>query len=306
MRSTKITHMRLQLVNISFKFGLSASNPNPKSAIFKPFQRIIKNGRETGYISHIFLNIYDKSSTFSEYEIDNADQLVISEEFQSQVPPEYIKVFGCICYTKGKKILFYPSFSTSYLTKFKDRDKPERHMEHLTIDHLSLEPSLGKWHITHSNGHIKDLKIRKIDDNTIYWFGMSLSSEVELEQVYQNNPFDYLCPISDAERRIQDIASSLKYRDENLITAPTIDKYINKDSFYHFEFYIKIDSSTPSKKLGIFHIPDSCILHSPISEKILWISYEMDIPKFNGKLIIVATKISGKLTDNVIFSVSSD
>lgn len=148
--------MRLQFVNVSFKFGLSASNPNHKSVIFKPFQRIIKTGRETGYISHIFLNTYDKSSTFSENEIDNANQLVISEEFQSQILPEYIKVLGCICYTKGMKILFYPSFATSYLTKFKGRDKPEMHMENITIDHLSLEPSLGKWHMTHSDGHIMD------------------------------------------------------------------------------------------------------------------------------------------------------
>lgn len=298
--------MRLQFVNINFKFGLSASNPNRKSVIFKPFNRIITSGGETGYLSHIFLNTHDKSSTFSRDELDNVNEFVISEEFQSQIPPEYIKVFGCICYTKGKKILFYPSFATSYLTKFKDRDKPEMHMKNITIDHLSLEPSLGKWHITHLDRHIRDLKIRKVDDNTIYWFGISLSPEVELEQVYQNNPFDYLCPVSDAERRIQDIASSLKYRDEHLITAPAIDKYSNKDSFYHFDFYIKIDSSITSRKLGIFHIPDPCILHIPISEKIPWVSYEIDIPKFNGKLIIVATKVSGKLTDNVIFTLCSN
>jgi hypothetical protein len=298
--------MRLQLVNINFKFGFSASNPNRKSVIFKPFNRIITNGGETGFLSHIFLNTHNKSSTFSIEELDNVNEFVISEEFQSKIPPEYIKVFGCICYTNGKKILFYPSFATSYLTKFKDRDKPEMHMENITIDHLSLEHSLGKWHITHLDGHIRDLKIHKVDDNTIYWFGMSLSSEVELEQVYQNNPFGYLCPVSDAERRIQDIELSLKYRDQHLITAPSLDKYSNKDSFYHFDFYIKIDSSIPSKKLGIFHIPDPCILDISISEKIPWISYEIDSPNFSGKLIIVATKISGKLTDNVIFTFCSN
>lgn len=292
--------MRLQIVNIDVDVGLPTFNLNEKSVIFRPFQRIIKKGRETGYISYIFLNTHAKSLTCSKNEVDNIGDFLLSEEFQARIPPEDIKVLGCICYTKGKKILFYPSYATSYLTKFKDRDKPERHEENISIDHFSLEPSFEKWHITHSKGHFKGLKTLKIDGNIINWFGLSINSEVELEQAYRNNPFNYLCRVSDAERRIQDIASSLKYRDDCLITAPIIDEYSNKDSFYHFEFYIKIDSSIPSKEPGILAIPNQRDLQIPVSEKMKTIIYEIDIHNFKGKLKIVATKMAGKLKDNVL------
>lgn len=301
--NNNITHMRLQVVNISFKYGLPIFNPNEeKSVIFRPFQRIIKNGKETGYISYIFLNTFDNSRSYAENEIDLMNEFTISQEFQAQTFPEKTKVLGCICHTKGNKILFYPSFPTSYLTKFKDRNKPERHIENITIDHFSLEPSFEKWHITHLDGHFKNLKTHKIDDNIIHWFSMSIDSKVELEQVYQLNTFAYCCKVSDAERRIQDIASAVKNYGQDLITAPISDKYDKDNSFYHFDFYIKVDSSIESKKLGIFHIPSSCILNMSESETIQWTSNEMDVPKFYGKLVIVATKMTGKLTDNVILT----
>jgi len=296
------TQKRLQLVTISFKYGLPTFNPNEKSVIFKPFQRITEHGKETGYISHLFLNTCDKNRIDTGNEIDSISKLLMSEEFETKIPLDDIKVLGCICYTKGKKILFYPSFATTYLTKFKNRDRPELHMENINIDHFSLEPSSEKWHITYPGGHIKDLKTCKIENDLIYWFGMSINSEVKLEQVYRYNTFAYLCPLSDAERRIQDIESSLKYRDEHLITPPIGDKYNNKDFFYHFEFYVKIDSSIAPKKLGISHLPSSSLLNIQMSETIQFISYEIDIPKFKGQLVLVATKITGKLTDNVILS----
>lgn len=303
LRNTIIIHMsRLQLVNIEFKLGLSTSNPNDDSVIFKPFKRIIESGKETGHVSYMFLNTDDENGVSVENEICTIDELLKSEEFQAKIPPDKIKVLGCICHTKGGQILFYPSFTTSYFTKFKNRDQPERHIEKINIDHFSLEPSFKKWHITHPGGHIKDLKTCKIEDNLTYWFGMSINSEVKLEQVYRNNTFAYLCPLSDAERRIQDIESSLKYRDEHLITPPIGDKYNKEDSFYHFEFYIKKDSSIEDKKIDPFHLPGSSILYIQMSEECQYFCYDIDIPKFKGKLVLVAAKITGILTDDIILN----
>ena len=274
------------------------------SMIFKPFNRITEEGKETGSISYILLNTHTKSSTFSENEFANIDKVLLSEKFQSQLPTENMKVLGCICYTKGKQILFYPSYPTNFFSKFKDRNKPEKHMENISIDHLTLEPSFDKWHVTHSKGHFFGLKTHKINGNVINWFGMSINSDVKLEQAYQYNIFHYLSPVSDAERRIQDIEASLKSRDDCLITAPIIDENNNKDSFYHFEFYIKIDSSIPSKIPGVLAVPTLVDLQIPISGKMMWVTYEIDIPNFRGKVGIVATKIAGKLKDDVLFRTS--
>lgn len=239
------------------------------------------------------MNTYTKSSTYSENAVIN--EFLISDEFQTQIPPNYIKVLGCICYTTAGQILFYPSFPTDYLTKFKNMDKPEKDLRNITIDHFTLEPSFKKWHVTYSTCNSKDQKLhlrglntQKIDDNIINWFGMSINSEVKFEQAYRINSFSYLYPVSDGERRIQDIASSIKYRDDCLITAPIIDEYSDKDSFYHFEFYIKIDSSIPSKNLDLYP-PNPNALQIPISGKIRFIAYDINIPNFKGKLEIVAT-----------------
>lgn len=298
--------VRLQFVNIGFKYGLATSNPNNKSVIFKPYDRIIERGKETGYISYLFLNTHTESSTFSENEVNNVDNILHSEEFLSKISAEYIKTLGCICYTKGKQILFYPAYTSNFFKVFTDRDKPLKHEKNILIDHYTLEPSFENWHITYSKGHYRSklLKTRRIDDNLINWFGISINSNVKFEQVFQNNAFAYTVQVSDAERRIQDIAASLEYKKEYLITAPIIDDSSNKDSFYHFEFYVQVDSSILSKKPGIIALPNQENLQIPISGKMMYTDYEIDIPNCKGKLIIVATKVAGILKDEALIRFS--
>lgn len=294
--------VRLQFVNIGFKFGLAKSNPNYNSVVFKPYNRIIEKGKETGYVSYVFLNTHIESSIFSEKEVGNIDNIVNSEEFLSKIHAEYIKILGCICYTKGKQILFYPAYTSDFFKVFKDRNKPIKHEKNISVDHYTLEPSFENWHITYSKRHYrrKLLKTRKIDGSLINWFGISINSEVKFEQVYQNNAFAYTTKVTDAERRIQDIVASLEHKKEYLITAPIIDENSNKELFYHFEFYIQIDLSIPSKKPGIIALPNQENLQIPISGNIMYTDYEIDIPNCKGKLIIVATKVSGKLKDEVL------
>jgi hypothetical protein len=282
--------VRAQLVNIKFDHGIEGGNEKQRSVIFRPFNRIIEQGKPTGYVKFLFLNTEKKDWDFTEL------------KDTKKIPAQTLRVFGVLCHTEGGKILFYPGFTSTYLLKYRDRDKPTRNIPKINIDHFSLERSLNRWHITHSTGKVENHTVKHLAEGIIRWFGISIKSTVKLEQVFQYNPFAYLCPVSDADRRVNDIAESLKYRKEIVITPGNSNCRI-EPIFWHFEFYIKTDPKTFGKSLGLTHIPvKETNLLIPKDSQVPWFSYETDILPFYGKLVIVSTTVPGILPDDVVIS----
>lgn len=296
--------MRAQIVNIELKYGLPEINPNKKSVIFRPFDRLINSGKPTGYLTYIFLTTNEQLSTCGKTKIHEFGEKISTDFFEKSIPPNSIKILGCLAYSTGNKIIFYPSFTTRYLIKFKQRETPEKVIENINIDHFSLEPSLLKWHITYPNGHIYDFTTKQVNEDVFHWFSISIKNSVKLEQSFKSNPFGYLCPVSDAERRVQDIADSLKGREEHLLTVPHIDEYNYSNSFWYFDFLI-IKPQAGAKKIGpIFAFSRDTKINAE-TDALPFFTYEMKIPKAECKLIIVASKVPGFLSDDIIISYPS-
>lgn len=291
-----------EIIFLRLQYGMpKIPNPKKDSVLYKPFNRLIEGGAPIGYIKPLILN-----TSFFQFIDGNKADYTNSLEYLVQVPHENLKILGCLCYSEGQKLLFYPSFNSTYLTHYTDREDPIRHYPKIDVNHFSLENNLKKWHVTHMDGHIHNFKTQKINKNLIFWFGLSVQNSTELEQAYRINPFGYLCPLSDVERRRSILMNTIKHLEEIVITPSTLEKVESNNYFWHFDFYYKMGSDPIQGDMGYTWVFNPLNFDEvPDERTIPWVSYDSDIPNHDGRVVIVARKISGKLKDQVLITANN-
>jgi len=157
-----------------------------------------------------------------------------------------LRTFGAFCYTPGERLLFFPGIvkrSLRWNSEGKQKIEKFNLPTDTLIDHFSLEKELDKWHITllDSNGKkkypLRKYKTRRYQDNSLFWFGLSVKSPYVLDPTPRESKFIFPSPETDSERRIQDIIKARDGAVFSLISLPN-GLTLNTDEYLHFEVLV--------------------------------------------------------------------
>lgn len=267
------------IVNITQKFtgvekGVSTSLD---SSMARPFRVLIEEGKNTGNINHVFFKDL-----------------------------KYNYVVGSLCYSKTKRLIFFPGIISRKLLW--DSDKGDINDSGI-VDHLTIEPNLKNWHITIFNNGEKDItknlsnrSLHKIEDGLYYWFGLSVSSSNMFEKLLEEYSLSFEIP-SDQSKKYNEIL--LKSKDgAKFHFLSLIEEGIKEDEFLHFDFIIDlrdknlrekiphnvtfVPTKPPTTTTELFQVDNFIIRAHPV-----------EIPEFSGVVTILVSKHKGKLTKDV-------
>ena len=224
-----------------------------------------------------------------------------------------LRTFGAFCYTPGERLLFFPGIvkrSLRWNSEGKQKIEKFNLPTDTLIDHFSLEKELDKWHITllDINGEkkypLRKYKTRRYQDNSLFWFGLSVKSPYVLDPTPRESQFIFPSPETDSERRIQDIIKARDGAIFSLISLPD-GLTLNVDEYLHFEVLVTKD------KRGGIDLPQ--FINFPTTPPGLESSVEMEtqltvrthpvrLQGFPGSVFIVVAKHKGILSNEAVIT----
>ena len=239
---------------------------NQTSALVRPFQKILEEGKPTGKITFVF------------YQEDN----------------NYY-VLGSLVHT-GRRILFFPGFVDRRVVLSPDGINPLQQGVVLTTDHYTLEQNLRTWHITllekaSKGAKLRSMNTRKLDDMLFLWFilgiqrpnkleGMPSSQEIRL---YGNN-------IADLKRKFSFI---MKARDESIFHITSVEDFGVDPWYLNFEFFVTTSSEKHSPQVGVTDVGGPSATIYEARNDIVTRAHRIILDGFNGSIWIRVSKIRG-------------
>jgi len=149
-----------------------------------------------------------------------------------------IRWLGIIVLSAGDRIIFFPGLSAQHDWIQTTQRGKAQHKKSFAIDHVSLDPSRQQWHFTTagSTSHHEGGRTPADKDGLLHWFGMSISSEDVLRQLYKQTVVRFPIPPSDAMRRVSRIKNADEQGSFNAIGLSAGAKERFPEGFLHFCF----------------------------------------------------------------------
>jgi hypothetical protein len=169
-------------LHVDFPSRGRGESENPNSAIARPFRRLLERGITPGRLSYIVI-----------------DPCVGG-----------VRLFGTICETPGRRVLFYPACNGRALRGHFSRDPQRRHLQPSgVVDHFTFQLKERTAHVTEvSEDSSRRLIVgrrhacREVAPGLFAWFGLTVASvrrfEVLPERLYMSAEW----PAPDVDRRL--------------------------------------------------------------------------------------------------------
>jgi hypothetical protein len=250
-------------------------------ALARPYRQLIGEGKPVGRINYVFFHVNEWPS----------------------------HILGSLCFTPGQRLLFYPGLTErqvrwSYLQgELKDIRSAG------SVDHITLEKGYKSWHMTilESDGtkkdHMQSSKVKVIDKNMIFWFGLSLQDASALEITPEELSLTFPSPPRDSDRRIKEL---LEARENALFHLTTLNaKTQSKNEFIHFDFFVGppdliheiLPCFAPIRKPIVFGYSQTLKEGTPFR------NHPVSLEGISKKVWIVTSKHIGQLSDRAIFTI---
>ncbi len=248
-----------------------------ESSIARPFRVLINEGKNTGNINHVFFKDL-----------------------------EHNYIVGSLCYSKTKRLIFFPGIIGRKLLW--DSDKGDIETGGI-VDHLTIEPDLKSWHMTIFSDGKKDItknlpnrSLNKIEDNLYYWFGLSLSSPDMFEKLIEEYNLSFEIPPKQ-DKKYSEILLKSKEGSKFHITS-LIEEGLSDDEFLHFDFLIDLRDKDIREKVphNITSVPTKPpAVETELSQIDNFVirAHPVEIPEFSGVITVLVSKHKGKLTKDV-------
>lgn len=126
---------------------------------------------------------------------------------ESEVPNE-LRWLGVFVHSKGDRVLYFPGFSYDRLIAFQGSTRKDS--TDFLIDHVSLEPTFLRWHVTSfkSDNHLGSPRTRPLDNGRFLWFGLSVADLSVFRPVCQETKISVPTPSTDSKRRLDAFKAS--------------------------------------------------------------------------------------------------
>ncbi len=118
------------------------------------------------------------------------------------------KWIGAFVLSDNSRLIFFPGFRHQYDSVTLSQGKPDREKHAFTIDHITLEPTRNRWHVTSpsSKKHLpgrRGFPAADLGSGRRLWFGMSVSDFDGLREVKREIVVCGKVPPSDATARLE-------------------------------------------------------------------------------------------------------
>lgn len=263
-------------------FSIEAECPFADSAMVRPFRVLIDHGRKVGTINNLFYQDKNSLSAF---------------------------IVGSVCYTPAKRTLFFPGIKArTFLWHSRAAQVPSKG----SVDHFTVESDLKTWHYTVlHNGMKEDVwlpnnNLTEVEPGLYSWFGMSIKDTGVLEPLYGEYRSKFDVP-KGKELYYGDILEKAKKESVLQMSLQDEDEATDRE-FIHFDFLIdtRPDDQAQDIPLNVSLMPKGPpVLTSNIessTEQFRMRMHQIKIPEFKGSIIMLVSKHTGKLTQDVILT----
>ena len=286
MKSEKLEKEMIAQITLSFPKGFGRGKiTSSTSALIRPFRVLIEEGRDIGKINYLF--------------------------YRGEKLPSHI--FGSLCFTVGKKLLFFPGLIGRKLlwhSKLPNFTPPKG-----LIDHFTIQSDFKEWHVTilingkkeKRKNWIPGFKLFEIEPKVYSWFGLSIRevNQLKLTPEIINFPFLKGSP-KDLQKKVDIVKLSRKGAKFQELLLPNEEEFDSKNNFLHFDVLIdkrrfrqlnKLDL----KSVALFSKP---ALIEEIKPNLQFITrtHKVKVRGFNGDIIIGVSRHRGKLKEQAIIT----
>lgn len=128
---------------------------------------------------------------------------------ESEVPDE-LRWLGVFVHSQGGRVLYFPGFSYERFVAFQGTKR--KNSKVFSIDHVSLEATFLKWHLTSfkSDNHFGSPRTLPLDEERYLWFGLSIADLNVFRPVCEETKIFVPTPSTDSKRRLDAFKSSRK------------------------------------------------------------------------------------------------
>lgn len=267
---------------LELPFAPGGETTTDDSCLFRVYSRLVKSGKPAGRLNYIFYAPQDGR----------------------------FFTLGTLCYTPGRQLLFFPGFSADSIHRFAEHDpRPLLSKSNFPIDHLTLEESCTRWHITSTcapsgKERIKSLRVHRLSESLIHWFSVSIQDEGKLEETKRVNRMVFPCPARDANRRLSELMKARDGAKFHIIQLH--DECIPRKTgeFVHFDFWIDLSPTRQAIPPWPIRIPTSSNVveyQTPLPEKVPVRSHQVEVVDLPGTVVVIASKRKGTLKYDEVF-----
>lgn len=219
------------------------------------------------------------------------------------------RILGSLAYTPGERILYFPGVSVRNVNwHFSAADGLKSIKSTGLVDHLTLEKNFQKWHATileadrTKKTRLPSFKTKKIDENTLFWFGLSIKDPSVLEITPEELILNLYSPPSDTDRRLNVLIEARENAIFQLTHLSKKSEPLNEGEFLHFDFFIghsnldldKLDCFVPTREPIVYEFKRA--------QKISVRGHPVTLEGITKKIWVVVSKHTGKLSGEAILS----
>ena len=262
---------------IELKFNFphgSTHSTDENSALVRPFLKLLRDGKPIGKITYSF---YQEGS-------------------------EYYTL-GSFVFTE-KRLIFFPGLKIRKVTRSPDGKNPLNNGLLQNLDHISLENNWRTWHYTllqkETRGdRYEKMNTRKLDESSFLWFVMGVKSTDKLEFMPRSQEIRISgFTMNDLTRRFKDFMYS---RSGSIFPISKIKGEVEEPYYINFEFFVNLkqtrDYIPPDEVFHLSNLTEETLVNElPINSR----SVRVLIGSFSGAIWIRASKLRGKLTEDMI------
>ena len=255
-----------QEITLFIPNGIGKNN-NQTSTLLRVFEKLKTSGKKIGNIKHTF------------YRGDN----------------NVLFTLGSFVTTK-KHILFFPGTNGLQITKVQlDHTNISSKM---TLDHISLERNLRRYHITTIEKEIGGQKLpgqntKKIRNSLFQWLVLGVASETILEKTPKKTIITLQSAyLEELKRRRNEIMSS---REKAVFNVLSLNHYPEKDHYLNFEIFVSSEKLSKYPNIDKFYASTGCSNYKGPQDIGRSRIHRLRLLGFNGDVYIRLTKMQGIL-----------
>lgn len=262
------------------KFG-QGKVTSTSCALARPYRQLLEEGKPVGRINYVFFKVNNWPS----------------------------HILGSLCFTPGHRLLFYPGLTERQVNWSYSQGEFKNMRSTGSVDHMTLEKDFRSWHMTileldgTKKEHLQASKVKVVDKNTIFWFGLSIQDTSVLETTPEELTLVFTSPPNDSNRRVKTL---LEARENAIFHLTTLDNMtLSRDEFLHFDFFVG-PPNIDHKNLPCF-VPIREPIVSGYSQALRegtpFRSHPVSLEGVSRKVWIVVSKHVGKVGDKAIFTI---
>ena len=261
-----------QKIDVIIPRGMG-ENSNQKSALLRVFEKLKCNEKNVGNIKYIF------------YHGDN----------------DILFTLGSFVTTK-KHILFFPGSKGLQISSIHLDNASIS--EQMSLDHISLERDLHKYHITcigktKGSRDLPSQKTVKIDDDVLFlWLVQGIASEKILEKTPKKTTIALKNTRLKGLKRMCD--EIMKSREKTVFNVISLDHHPKVGHFLNFEIFISSKNLGEELNIDKFYTATGCSNYNGIHDIGKSRIHHLRLQNFDADIYIRLTKIRGTLNKDCV------